>query len=334
MKRTGSLFSALRLLPVLIFICLASRTVAASNGLGNSASRRIPVILDTDIGDDIDDTWALGLLLKSHELDLKLVVGDYGRTEYRSKLLAKFLEETKRTDVGVGIGLKTGTEGEGALADWVMGYRLEHYPGRIYQDGVQAMIDTIMRSRQPVTLICIAPMPNLAAALEKEPRIAGRVNLVSMAGSVRLGYGGSKTISEEWNVKADVKAAQRVFAAPWKSMTITPLDTCGVVSLEGEQYRRMLNSPDPIAAEVIENYRIWSRQNKVDAEHQSTTLFDTVAVYLAIHQELCQMENLNVRVTDEGFTVIDPGARSMSVATAWKDLNAYREFLVQRLTGK
>ncbi len=37
---------------------------------------RIPVILDTDIGGDIDDTWALGLLLKSPELDLKLVVGD------------------------------------------------------------------------------------------------------------------------------------------------------------------------------------------------------------------------------------------------------------------
>ncbi len=37
-----------------------------------AATRPMPVILDTDIGDDIDDTWALGLLLKSPELDLKL----------------------------------------------------------------------------------------------------------------------------------------------------------------------------------------------------------------------------------------------------------------------
>ena len=44
----------------------------------------IPVILDTDIGDDIDDTWALALLLKSPELDLKLVVGDYGEAQYRA----------------------------------------------------------------------------------------------------------------------------------------------------------------------------------------------------------------------------------------------------------
>ena len=34
---------------------------------------RVPVILDTDIGGDIDDTWALAMLLKSPELDLKLV---------------------------------------------------------------------------------------------------------------------------------------------------------------------------------------------------------------------------------------------------------------------
>ncbi len=46
----------------------------------------IPVILDTDIGADIDDTWALAILLRSSELDLKLVtttvtvtLGEQGR---------------------------------------------------------------------------------------------------------------------------------------------------------------------------------------------------------------------------------------------------------------
>jgi inosine-uridine nucleoside N-ribohydrolase len=107
-----------------------------------------------------------------------------------------------------------------------------------------------------------------------------------------------------------------------------------LVSLDGDHYRRMVDSQDPIAAEVVENYRIWSKQNKADADHQSTTLFDTVAVYLAIRNDLCQMERLKVRVTDDGLTVIDPAARSMSVATSWKDVTAYREFLVQRLTGK
>ncbi len=61
-------------LALLVFALGNPVTYAADKGSVKGA--RIPVILDTDIGGDIDDTWALGLLLKSPELDLKLVVGD------------------------------------------------------------------------------------------------------------------------------------------------------------------------------------------------------------------------------------------------------------------
>src|SRR5262245_37434188 len=70
-----------------------------------SQGRKTPVILTTDIGDDIDDTWALGLLLKSPELDLKLAIGDYGKREYRARLLAKFLSEVGRGNIPVGMGV-------------------------------------------------------------------------------------------------------------------------------------------------------------------------------------------------------------------------------------
>jgi hypothetical protein len=132
----------------------------------------VPVILDTDIGDDIDDTWALALLLKSPELDLKLVVGDYGEAPYRARLLAKLLERAGRTNVPVGIGLDIAPRGDGRQAAWVKDYNLQSYPGKVHADGVQAIIDTIMSSPQPVTLICIGPVPNIAEALKREPRIA------------------------------------------------------------------------------------------------------------------------------------------------------------------
>ena len=66
-------------------------------------TRKIPVILDTDIGDDIDDTWALAMLLNSPELDLKLVVTEEGNTPSRAKIAARLLEIAGRTDVPVGI---------------------------------------------------------------------------------------------------------------------------------------------------------------------------------------------------------------------------------------
>jgi inosine-uridine nucleoside N-ribohydrolase len=291
----------------------------------------IPVILATDIGDDIDDTWALGFLLKCPELDLKLAVTEYGKAEYRAKLLAKFLQTTGHARVPVGLGSDNGPKGDGGQAAWLEGYSLSSYPGKVYTDGVGAIINTVMESSQPVTIIDIGPTPTLASALAREPRIAARARFVGMDGSVRLGYGGDKTISKEWNVVADVKAAQQVFTAPW-DMTITPLDTCGLVRVAGERYRRLTESPEPVASAVIQNYRLWrkSRGDK-DVETESSTLFDTVAVYLAFNQELCRMERLGIRVSDDGFTRLDEHAKPMNVATEWKNLDGFRDLLTNRL---
>ena len=212
------------------------------------------MILATDIGDDIDDTWALGLLLKSRELDLKLVMTEYGKGPYRAKLLGKFLQTTGHAGVPIGVGPDIEPRGEGGQAAWVKDYDLRSYPGKVHADGIQALVDTIMQSRRPITLICIGPLPNVAAALAREPLIAQRARLVGMDGSVRLGYDGSKTVSAEWNVKAAVPAARQVLSAPW-DITITPLDTCGLVRLEGERYRRVLEAADPVASAIIQNYR-------------------------------------------------------------------------------
>ena len=59
----------------------------------------IPVIFDTDIGDDIDDTWALVMLLRSPRLDVRMITTDYGNTVYRAKLVARLLEIAGRTDI-------------------------------------------------------------------------------------------------------------------------------------------------------------------------------------------------------------------------------------------
>jgi inosine-uridine nucleoside N-ribohydrolase len=297
----------------------------------------IPVILDTDIGDDIDDTWALALLLKSPELDLKLVVGDYGQAQYRARLLAKLLARAGRTDVPVGVGLDIVPRGEGRQAAWVKDYDLKSYPGRVNADGVQALIDTVMKSPQLVTLICIGPVPNIAAALKREPRLAQHARFVGMHGSVRVGYGGAKQPHAEWNVKADPRSCQQVFAAPW-NITITPLDTCGLVILTGDKYRRVRDTTDRTVADLMVNYRLWvagdAKLPADMADQRSSTLFDTVAVYLAIRPDLCVMEKINLRVTDDGFTVVDPQAKLVNVATSWKDLGAFEDFLAERLAGK
>ena len=305
----------------------------------SAAGEKIPVILDMDIGDDIDDTWALVLALRCPELDLKLVVGDYGRREYRAKLIGKLLETAGRTDIPLGIGPNNGPEGNSRQQEWVADYDLKKYPGKVYEDGVQAIIDTIMNSPTPITVISIGPLPNIQEALEREPKIAKKANFVGMYGSVRKGYKGKDEISPEWNVKANAKACQVALSADW-DITITPLDTCGIVALDGSNYATIRNCEDPLIQTLMENYHIWWKNQEHRNKGGDTTrpflrssiLYDLVAVYLAFSQELCKMETLSIRVDDKGFTRIDPKGKAMSVATEWKDLSKFEDFLVERLT--
>jgi len=300
---------------------------------GFGQGKGIPVILDTDIGDDIDDTWALVLALKSPEIDLRMVATDYGKSTYRARIVGKILEIAGRTDVPIGLGMNDADK-RGRQSAWTEGYDLAKYPGKVYGDGVGAMIEMVMASPVPMTLICIGPVPNIAEALRREPKIATKARFVGMHGSVRVGYGGSKTPSAEWNVRADAAACRAALGAPW-DITITPLDTCGLIRLDGERYARVRDSRDPLVGALIENYRAWSasdKKRKTNAEDASTTLFDTVAVYLSFSNALCRMERLPIAVTDAGMTLIDQGAgKPMNVATEWKDIEAFKTFLVDRL---
>ncbi len=304
-----------------------------------AAEHAIPVVLATDIGDDIDDTWALALLLRSPELDLRLVITDFGDTVYRARLAARLLEVARRGDVPIGVGIRQ-TKAGGPQAAWVRDYQLGRYPGRVKDDGAGALIDAVTASPTPLTLIAIAPPPTLRAALAREPRIASRLRLVGMYGSLRQGYADGSKPEPEWNVRADTSAARTLLAAPWSSAIVTPLDTCARVRLDGERYARLRRSRDPLVLALLENYRLWcAKKDWCAADPQyvtakSSTLFDTVAVYLAFARDLVTVERLGVRVGDDGMMTPDTRARPLDWATSWKDLDAFEDLLTARLAGE
>jgi len=335
------------ILVILALFLVTLSSCALDDNLSSSQSGKIPVIFDTDICDDIDDTWALAMLLQSTEFDVKLITTEVGNTSSKAKTVAKFLQTVGRTDIPIGIGIQQ-HKGSHRQDAWARNYDLSKYPGKIYEDGVQALVDTVMKSRKPIKVVAVGPLPNIAAALEREPKIAEKAEFVGMHGSVYRGYGNSSQISAEYNVRACVKEAQKVFTAEW-DMTITPLDTCGLVQIKGEKYQKVLNRKSPLTRALIENYRAWYKQGILnenkdlsDAEvnkrvdkklnSSSSTLFDTVAIYLAMSTDLVKMEKLPIKVTDDGYTRIDESAKMINCATEWKDLGAFEDLLVGRLT--
>lgn len=294
----------------------------------------IPVILHTDIGTDIDDTWALGMMLLRKELKPLLILTDTGDTVNRAKICARMLENARRTEVEVAAGIP-GAPSKCPIhqMEWIKDYRLSDYPGKYHADGVSRLIEVVMASPKAVTLISIGPTPSLAEALRKAPEIAPKIDFVGMFGSIRIGYNGSPAVSAEYNVLADVPSCQTVFRAPWHSAAITPLDTCGLVRLTGKLYEKMEQSRLPVTRDIIENYHVWSvSQKRSVPPAESTVLYDTVAVHMAYSRKFLRMEKLKLSVTEKGMTVEDPaGGIPFDTATSWSDLDAYHRYLTDIL---
>jgi len=316
----------------LLLVCIGMASPLGCTRALSAKPCSTPVILDTDIGIDIDDTWALALLLASPELDLKLVVTDSHDTVGKAKLAAKFLQCVGRSDIPVGIGLKQDDE-IGALGPWGNDYDLAGYPGTIHNDGIQAMIDVIMNSPTPVTLIAIGPVPNLTEALRREPRIAERARLIVMGGSVDRQYNNKPGRCAEYNVAQAIKAAQVAYMAGW-DVTMAPLDVAESVVLAFENYARVRDADQPLAKTLMENYRIWAKAHpQRDPDRKSSILYDTVAIYLAFDASLCDMRDIRLRVTDEGMTEPHGQGKLIHVAVAWKDLDGFYSMLADRIAG-
>lgn len=293
-------------------------------------------ILDTDIGNDIDDTWALGLLLKTPELFPALVLSCSGDTKYRAAVAAAFLERTGFSDIPVGVGIRR-KDGEPSilesLHEWLNGYSLDNYPGRVAEDGIAEAI-SIMEEAEEVVLIGIGPMTNLAEICRRRPDLVRKCRLTAMAGSLRKNFRDCSGQIAEYNIITDLAAAQTVFCAEWKEFTLTPLDHCGNIVLSGDEYRRMRSADGNIAREILASYHAWLKfggKPSDGAEQESSILYDTAAVHLAASDRFTRFELWKLIVDDAGFLRTSDSGKPVRVAMDWNDFGAYCRELLAKL---
>jgi inosine-uridine nucleoside N-ribohydrolase len=284
----------------------------------------IPVVLDTDIGTDIDDTWALALALASPELDVRLITTVSGDVGYRAHVAAGLL-------AGRSVPIATGIGGGDRVRPEQPQRSLAAEGSNVEMagDGVDALLAA---AAEPITIIALGPLTNLAAALERDPSIVERARVVAMVGSVRVGYRGQPGAMAEYNAVVDVPAVRAVFAAPW-DVLITPLDTCGTVLLRGDDYQRVRASTSPITQRVLATYREWLGEDGDGLyDRRSTTLYDCVAVHLAHDESLYEIEELPLAIDDDGLMRIEDGAPAVRVASRWRDADAFISHLTDRLS--
>lgn len=300
----------------------------------------IPVILDTDLGTDIDDHWAVAMILGCPELDVRLITTASGDTTYRAQLLAGILSAAGRTDIPIGIGPATALP-EGIPVQTIpagaAAMPLSAYEGIAHEDGVAAIIDTIMASPEPVTLIAIGPLTNVAAAVVREPAITSRSRVISMAAYLRGGvFSGVDGPQKEYNVILDVPAFRTLLASEW-DLTLTPVDSCGDIELQGERFARIRDSRSPLLQLVMRDYREWWGEFPTAStvisspEELTSVLFDTLAVYLAYRHDAADIVDLALVVDEDGVVAEAPEGRTAHVAIGWRDYDGFLDHLVERL---
>ncbi len=292
----------------------------------------VPVIIDTDIGQDIDDTWAIAMIRGMPQIDIKLITTATGDTYKRAAMAIKLLRLMGRVDIPVAAGLKTG-DTVGAQQPWLEESDIESCDSVICTDYIGKMADVVRSSPVPVSIVGIAPLTNIAGFIDSHPDLISKCKFIGMLGSLYRNYDDREGAIAEYNIVQDIAAAQTVLKADWLDCLITPLDTCGSVRIEGEFYRQLKESKDPLISEIIKAYKIWNSGVDMpdESDFRTSVLYDTVAVYLAVEQKHLNIEALNIIIDDDGMMKVNKDGKSIRCATSWKDKEGFIEYLLSVL---
>jgi len=185
------------------------------------------VIIDTDIGDDIDDAFAVALALRSPELQILGVTTTFGDTETRAKLLDRFLAEVGRPGIPVAAGTPSPVKSTFTQRRYA---ESGHFAKPSHANAVDFLLQQIQRYPGEITLIAIGPLMNVGAAINKDPATFRKLKrVVLMGGSIKrgygdLGYGPPQGPQPEWNILNDIPSAQKLFAAG-VPLYVMPLDS-------------------------------------------------------------------------------------------------------------
>lgn len=260
-------------------------------------AEKLPVILDTDIGTDIDDAFALALIMNSPELELLGVTTVSGDTAARARIAAKMLWEAggKWRQVPVVAGVP-GPKQDINQAPWADGFV---GPQILKESAVDFLRGKFHRYPGEITLIAIGELTNVAALLKADPLVAKKIKRIAlMGGSVECGYGPGSKPEAEWNIKSNPQAAQVVFTSGIP-IIMAPLDVTAMLKLDAEGRRRIFSSHTPLTNALADLYRLW--------KNETPTLFDPMAVAMLIDPGICQTKDLAIEVDSQGYTRVAEG---------------------------
>lgn len=277
----------------------------------------IKVILDTDIGDDIDDALALALILASPEFQLLGVTTVFKNTLARARQARTILkiagQQFENIPVAAGCGASMASR---QLLGAMEGYLKPEIPNQDStclpesqlspldrRHAVEFLIETLLVGDGDIVPITIGAMTNLAMAMIKEPKIRAKIpRIVVMAAEFRSPFA-------EWNIRCDPEAAHVIFSSGIPVNVIT-WHIGHVVHFDASHVDRLARSTRPLAQRLHAMILAWRKSIEKDWPNAMPSLYDPMAVATILRPDLCTWKTGSVAVelrgeSTYGFTTFE-----------------------------
>lgn len=295
------------------------------------AGRSRRVLLDTDIGSDVDDSLALALILGSPETELVGITTVYGDTILRARIARQLLSLAGITaDIPIVSGAQRTLSGRPV---WWPGHE-----GRTYDLGAleqwtpaegaaQYLVEQAAQHPGDIDLVAIGPLTNVAEALTLDPRLAANLRSIHLMGASFDESG------PEHNVLSDTHAADVVFRSDAR-LVVTPVDMTRRVRLEPMLVER-IEASGPMGSALGAEIRQWMeiQRGEHSIPHDATTALGIV------RPDLFEYERSHILVSltpddgpaGEGATRRRPDPHSNTDVVVDLDVEAVRQQIVGRV---
>ncbi|WP_158297334.1 nucleoside hydrolase [Paenibacillus antibioticophila] len=246
------------------------------------------IVIDTDIGDDIDDALAIVLALNSPELEVAGLTTVYRNTDLRTKLAMQLLQAYKRPDIpvatGIGSPLLAKTDMDSIPCQWLDEY-LDTEPN-CSEHAVDFLIEQVRRD-PAITIAAIGPLTNIACAVMKAPDVMQQANIVMMGGMHSAHY-------PEWNIVCDPEAAAIVFGSGMK-LTMVGLDVtlkCRLIQSDVERIKHRGKSETAFLSRLLSQW--------MDSSKHLPILHDPLTIAYLSHPDLLELKPKKISVECKG----------------------------------
>ena len=283
------------------------------------------VILDTDVGDDIDDSFALLLLLESKAFDVLGVTTVFRNAEKRAYMAKELIDS-----LGYGVDVYPGEDypikskiedlidpkikakekldekGKYLIPQWSESMRNHKI---MQENAVDFIVEQVNKYPGEVTIITIGPMTNLARALEKDPSLEDKIK------EVRIMGGGIGLSWPEWNVFCDPEAAYKIYHSRIKNITQVGCNVTMQTGLSPQDVEDLKNNKSKTIALVYDAMMKWFKHY----EFATPVMHDPLTVASLLKPEILTIKKMHVEIdlAKRGFmSQVSDGGAYINVATA------------------